>query len=289
MELTQLRYFKAVAESGKIVTAANALFVTPPTISTSISQLEKELGTTLFDREDHRLTLNRQGRLFLVHVDQILNIFRRAYTELAESVYEAEHSVTVAVSSSNIWVDLITDFALVHPDISLSTITLTSQDIRSGIFRNRYSLLLANEDDLPPDEASTFLFEDRPAVMVYPTHPFANRTSIRPDELSGERLIWPRMNQYIFKRTQRMLDDYSVDVQHISTYSYLVCQSLVAQGSCIALTTMHAAHKGSKLIFVPIDAPETLWRIWLYQYDHQALTPEEEVFRSFVLERYKTE
>ena len=44
MEITQLRYFMAVAKTGKIVTAADNLFVTPPAISTSIAQLERELG-----------------------------------------------------------------------------------------------------------------------------------------------------------------------------------------------------------------------------------------------------
>ena len=47
LEFLQLTYFKTVAEYGKIVTAAEALFITPPALSASISRLEKELGMKL--------------------------------------------------------------------------------------------------------------------------------------------------------------------------------------------------------------------------------------------------
>ena len=64
MEITQLKYFMAVAKTGKIVIAADSLFVTPPAISTSIAQLEKELGVQLFTRRANRLQLNKQGEIF---------------------------------------------------------------------------------------------------------------------------------------------------------------------------------------------------------------------------------
>ena len=63
MELTQLKYFKAVAEAGKLAKASEQLYVSVSALSSSVSQLEKELGVALFDREGNRLTLNRQGKL----------------------------------------------------------------------------------------------------------------------------------------------------------------------------------------------------------------------------------
>ena len=50
MELLQLRYFKAVAENESLTQTANKLFISPPSLSSTISRLEKELGTELFDR-----------------------------------------------------------------------------------------------------------------------------------------------------------------------------------------------------------------------------------------------
>ena len=64
MELQQLKYFKAVADIGKISEAAESLYVSAPALSTSISRLEKELGFPLFERTNNRITLNTQGHIF---------------------------------------------------------------------------------------------------------------------------------------------------------------------------------------------------------------------------------
>ena len=64
MELQQLKYFKSVAAIGKISDAAESLYISAPALSTSISRLEKELGTKLFDRTSNRITLNAQGQIF---------------------------------------------------------------------------------------------------------------------------------------------------------------------------------------------------------------------------------
>ena len=73
MELQQLKYFKTVAETGKISDAAQMLFVSAPALSTSISRLEKELGVQLFDRTNNRIILNQQGQILLRYVNQIFS------------------------------------------------------------------------------------------------------------------------------------------------------------------------------------------------------------------------
>ena len=50
MELTQLRYFKALAEKGNLTKTAEALHLSAPALSVSIKRLEEELNTKLFDR-----------------------------------------------------------------------------------------------------------------------------------------------------------------------------------------------------------------------------------------------
>ena len=77
-ELQQLKYFKAVADVGKISEAAEKLFVSAPALSVSITRLEKELGVQLFDRTNNRILLNKQGEIFLKHVNQILDTLENA-------------------------------------------------------------------------------------------------------------------------------------------------------------------------------------------------------------------
>ena len=73
MELLQLKYFKTVAEIGKISAAAESLYISAPALSTSIARLEKELGVQLFDRSNNRIELNRQGHILLRYAKQVFS------------------------------------------------------------------------------------------------------------------------------------------------------------------------------------------------------------------------
>lgn len=73
MELTQLKQFKAIAETQNISEAANILYVTQPALSNSLNRLEKELGVQLFDRAGKKITLNEQGQIVLKTVESILS------------------------------------------------------------------------------------------------------------------------------------------------------------------------------------------------------------------------
>ena len=72
MKLSQLQYFKTVAETGKISLAAKKLYVSAPALSIAIANLESELGVKLFDRTNNQIKLNEQGKVYLGYVNKIL-------------------------------------------------------------------------------------------------------------------------------------------------------------------------------------------------------------------------
>lgn len=65
MELYQLRFFKAVAESKTLTEASQLVNVTQPSLSRAIKKLENEFGVELFDRVGRNLILNDNGKVFL--------------------------------------------------------------------------------------------------------------------------------------------------------------------------------------------------------------------------------
>ena len=62
MELLRLRYFVALAETENLTQTASDLHISPSSLSLTITKLEKELGTPLFDRTGRKLQLNETGR-----------------------------------------------------------------------------------------------------------------------------------------------------------------------------------------------------------------------------------
>ena len=72
MKLLQLKYFYTVCRYGSITKAADKLFVSQPTISFCIKELEEEFGVKLFHRKHNRLRLTVEGQFFCEKVKYIL-------------------------------------------------------------------------------------------------------------------------------------------------------------------------------------------------------------------------
>lgn len=84
MELTQLKYFQAVALMEHYTKAAASLHITQSALSKSILRLESELGTQLFERSGNRVSLNACGQILLRRVNSALGELDCALEELAQ-------------------------------------------------------------------------------------------------------------------------------------------------------------------------------------------------------------
>ena len=87
MTLQQLRYVTTVAETGTISGAAKALFISQPSLTAAIQELEKEMGITIFLRTNRGVVLSREGDEFLGYARQVL-----MQAELLEDRYGAQSS-----------------------------------------------------------------------------------------------------------------------------------------------------------------------------------------------------
>lgn len=95
MEMNQLIYFRAVANSGSVTKAAEELFITQSALSRTIQRLELEVGSKLFIRDKGRFELSENGRVFLSHVQMALGELERAIQEIDQN----EHRTTIRVYS----------------------------------------------------------------------------------------------------------------------------------------------------------------------------------------------
>lgn len=84
MDLTHLRYFLAIVESGNITGAARALGMTQPSLTVAMQRLEEELGTTLLIRGRQGVSLTRTGEELIHHAKEIFSLVDRAEQRIIE-------------------------------------------------------------------------------------------------------------------------------------------------------------------------------------------------------------
>ena len=96
MKLNQLEYFCAVCRYHSITRAAEELYVTQPTISVAIRELENELKLRLFHHEKNRISLTKEGEAFYRRAEALLKETRAVVTEFS-SLGEQEMPIRIGI------------------------------------------------------------------------------------------------------------------------------------------------------------------------------------------------
>ena len=83
MELRELKYFLAVAQTGSISAAADSLYITQPSLSRQMKNLETEAGGELFERGSRRITLTERGKLLKKRAEEMLELYDKTMAEMS--------------------------------------------------------------------------------------------------------------------------------------------------------------------------------------------------------------
>ncbi len=120
MDFRQLEAFVNVARYKNFSKAGKALFLSQPTISLHIANLEKELSTPLFDRTSKEVNLTPAGNEFLNYALDMINMKNRAIHDIQTSQKKITGSITISTSTTPSLVLLpnaIQGFEAMHPDV----------------------------------------------------------------------------------------------------------------------------------------------------------------------------
>lgn len=187
MTLHQLRVFREVARAGSVRAAAEALFVTPPSVSAAIAALEAALDVTLVEPQGRGIRLTAAGHELARHAASVLGLLDRTERAVREVGGGAGHLRLAAVTTAGEYVvpPLLADFRVNHPTTQVSL----EVGNRDAVFGR----LLDREVDLaiggrPSHEAldGQALRPNHLVVVARPDHPFGDRPRLDPARLSDE-------------------------------------------------------------------------------------------------------
>ena len=133
MTLQQLRYAVAIAEHKSINKAANELFISQPSLSNSIKELENEIHTTIFVRSNKGIVLTPEGEEFLGYARQMLDHYRLIedrYVENAESKKKFSVSTQHYTFAVEAFIELAKDFGMEKYEFAIHE-TKTSEVIEN--------------------------------------------------------------------------------------------------------------------------------------------------------------
>lgn len=135
MELRVLKYFLTVAREENMTKAAETLYITQPTLSRQIAELEEEMGTPLFVRNNRSVTLTDAGQLLRRRVEELLAIEEKILNDFARTGESCDRvSIGMAeASSANTVADIIGVFRNKYPQIRFELFTAMADEVLERI------------------------------------------------------------------------------------------------------------------------------------------------------------
>ena len=194
MTLQQLKYVITVAETGTITEAANQLFISQPSLTNAIHELEKEMNIVIFNRTNKGISLSKEGEGFLGYARQVLEqaaILEDKYKRNGGGKKQFCVSTQHYSFAVNAFVDLIKKYGQEEYDFSLRE-TQTYEIIedvarlRSEIgilFLNDFNQAVINKILKSYDLEFHLLFIAKPHVFISRSHPLAEKKVITNQEL----------------------------------------------------------------------------------------------------------
>ncbi len=190
MNLRRLKIFLAVCETMNMTQAAEALYMSQPSVSQAIAELEKELDTRLFERLNRRLYLTEAGRRLQSYARHILNLVEQANQELSELSQGGRLRVGASLTiGTHLLPKLAAQFHASHPEVELITLVDNTSVIEALILEDRLDLGLVEGRLNSTDILEQFIQRDELVIVAAPQHPLVPRLPVQAAELAGEGFI----------------------------------------------------------------------------------------------------
>lgn len=194
MTLLQLRYAITIAEKGSLTDAAKALFLSQPSLSSAVKELEKEMGIRIFDRTNKGIHVSKEGEQFLAYARQVLeqaDLLEENYGHKRKKKQQFCVSTQHYSFAVNAFVDLIKAFGEEEYDFSLRE-TQTYEIIEDvATLKSEIGILYFNDFNYSVMKKLiqsnnlefTELFVAKPHVFVSTEHPLAKQSQVTMEEL----------------------------------------------------------------------------------------------------------
>ncbi len=194
MELQQMRYVLAVAETNNFTRAAERCLVVQSALSHQIARLERELGARLFDRTSRRVRLTPAGAAFLPSARQSVDAAERAVAEVAAAIGQVRGRLALGLIPTVAAVDIpgaLRDFRERYPHVRIDLRVGASDDLIEQVEHGVLDVAFLGlpTTGRPRGVAARELARDRLVAIVAPDHPLAGESTVDLRRLSAEVFV----------------------------------------------------------------------------------------------------
>ena len=189
MTIRHLRIFIEVVDSGKMSTAASRLFISQPTVSQAIKELEEHYGGLLFERLSRKLYITEKGQRLLSYARNVV----KQFDDMEEMMIQDSHVKKIKIGATNtvgncILGDVINAFKEINPQTEIYSYVNNTKNIEEKLLRSELDIAIIEGRVKSPDLISIPELNDFLVLICSARHPFAKKKIVKLEDLKNESL-----------------------------------------------------------------------------------------------------
>lgn len=219
--LQQLRILKAIATEKNFTKAAELLYLSQPSLSKQIKILEKNLGVLLINRENNKISLTENGKVFLQYSERILALCEESCRALIDLKNGERGNLTVGASQTigtYLMPRVLALFARNYPQIDLKVQVNSTRLISKNVVNREIDIAVVG-GEIPTELKKNLIVEpfveDEFSLIVPKSHPFATKKLITKEDLYHLNFITLNSNSTIRKFIDNILIQNEIEIKQL--------------------------------------------------------------------------
>lgn len=261
MTLLQVQYFREVARTGNITSAADGLYVSRPAVSRAMRDLEKEFGITMFRRSNTGLALTEAGCTFYEACNDIQGRIAELEAQLAELKEKGKNQdirlgltpfTGIAIFPKFYW-----EFKKAYPDINFIILEHSHQQSRLMMEDGSMdAFFTTHTEGLSDNIGSLVLTQTQLVFCASASHPLAGYTSVSIDDIKDEPLVYMEEGMQREKEIMKCYRQIGRTPNiMLRTGQQNTLHDIVAEGIAASIQLHGSIDDGESVIGIPLDPP----------------------------------
>ncbi len=192
MNFRKLTIFYETAKYLNMTKVAKEMYISQPSISQSINELESELEVKLFDRIGKKLYLTHEGEVFLNYTRRILNLYDESVKTIRDINLKEKGKLVIGASTTiGIYMlpEIIKGFSTEFKDIEISLIIENTKNIEKLILENKVDFAFVEGDIHSEEISKEVIWKDELVFICGQENPLKSYKEISGKELENQKLI----------------------------------------------------------------------------------------------------
>jgi DNA-binding transcriptional LysR family regulator len=219
MDVRLFEEFIVLAQEKNFSAAVKSLYITQPTLTKHIQQLEREVGFPLFSRTTHTVQLTEGGEAILEAAQNLVNSYSRLRLRIDELKKPTAASIRIGyphLGHSSFLKNCIADLGRNHPSIELQlSVYYNTDELLNALKMNCVDVILTlySKSLNNPNLHAVPLFHNRMKVIMRKENPLAGNRIIALKDLAGQNLIFPddSVSDFVYEKMRVCLKDAGVN------------------------------------------------------------------------------